>query len=113
MKPLKKAKKTKNLEVTSGKKIVKEKEIPINKKGAQDGVLPHSKVSKTVPEGFATVGLQIGATINMGDFQSARIDVFMQRNVPDTHDEILEGYEEISEILHEELARQSSLLADE
>lgn len=106
-----KKKPTKKLAITKGKKTEREIEIPIGNPEVQDGINPKGKVSANVPLGYVTIGTQIGATINMGDFQSARIDVFIQRNVEDNDESIQEGLDDISDKLHEELSRQSELLA--
>lgn len=109
-----KKKKTKTVPVMDGKKLKKEVKIPISdNREVQDGITSKGKVSNVVPVGYAGIGLQLGATINLGDFQSARIDVFIQRNVEDTNESIEAGLEEISDILHEELARQADLLSED
>lgn len=103
---------TKKVAVTKGKEKVREIEIPISdNKEIQDGVPPKSKLTNA-PKGYASISLNIGCTLNMGDFQSARIDVFIQRNVVDTEETIKDGMNDISDILHDELARQSDLLGE-
>ena len=104
----------KKVPITKSGSTVREVEMEVsNNPEIQDGVSPRSKTASKVPEGFATVGLSLGCTLNMGDFQSARIDVFIQRTVPDTDEHIKDGIEEISEMLHSELERQSAILMDE
>lgn len=101
----------------------KEKDIALSKKKSvripttnnheiQDGTNPKGKHLTNVPEGKATVGLSVGITLNMGDYQSARIDVFMQRNVDDDEVSIKDALTEISDLLHEEIERQATILED-
>jgi hypothetical protein len=105
---------TKKVAVTKGKEktVVKEVEMPVNDvRELQDGIMPtNSKVKDKPPVGYATVGLNLGATLNMGDFQSARIDVFVQRNVVDTDEAIKDEFANLSELLQAEIQRQSALL---
>ena len=103
---------TKKLAVSKSGAISREVEVEVNP-NVQDGVSPRSKLGGATPEGYATVGLSLGCTLNMGDYQSARIDVFIQRNVPDTEEHIKDGIEEISEMLHSELERQSAILMED
>ena len=49
------------------------------------------------------IGMSKGMTINMGDYQSARIDVWMERVVPDNDREVEKAYAEISKTLDEHL----------
>jgi hypothetical protein len=79
----------------------------------QDGIQPTNvKLKEKPPEGFATIGLAKGVTLNMGEYQSARIDVFIQRNVKDDDAVILDEINKISEMLNAELERQSAELDD-
>lgn len=106
--------KIKKIAVNKGGKLDREVDIPLSDNPEiQDGVNPRSKLGKATPEGQATVGLSVGATLNMGDFQSARIDVFIQRSVPDNEEAIKDGLDEISELLHSEIERQSAILMDD
>lgn len=114
MKKITKAKKkalqplTKKVEVKNGKP----KEIPISDiKEIQDGVMPTNvKYKENPPLGYATIGLALGCTLNVGDYQSARIDVFIQRNVKDDDEIIRDEYQHMSEMLQIELERQSAIL---
>jgi len=105
-------KKTKKVEVTKFGDKMGDKEIPISDNPEiQDGV-PSSNLKNNPPKGYATIGLSKGITLNMGDYQSARIDVFIQRNVPDTDEAIKAGLDDINEKLTEEIVRQSEELDD-
>lgn len=114
MKKITKAKKkalqplTKTVEVKNGKP----KEIPISDIAEiQDGVMPTNvKYKESPPLGYATIGLALGCTLNVGDYQSARIDVFIQRNVKDDDEVIRDEYQHMSEMLQIELERQSAFL---
>lgn len=105
---------TKKIDVKKSGETVREVEVPVSDNPElQDGVQPRSKVGTVAPPGTATVGLSLGCTLNMGDFQSARIDVFIQRNVADNEETIKDTMEEISDLLHGELERQSAILMDD
>lgn len=114
MKKITKAKKkalqplTKTVEVKNGEP----KEIPISDVAEiQDGVMPTNvKYKESPPLGYATIGLALGCTLNVGDYQSARIDVFIQRNVKDDDEVIRDEYQHMSEMLQIELERQSAIL---
>lgn len=79
----------------------------------EDGVSPRSKLGKATPKGKALIGLSLGVTLNMGDFESARVDVFIQRNVDDDDESIQEGLADISELIHDELQKQALQLQPE
>lgn len=111
--PIKKVRPTKKVPVTKdkGQTVVREVEMEVaENREIQDGVMSNSKLGGTAQRGKATVGLSLGMTLNMGDYQSARVDVFIQREVEDTDGTIDEGLHDISDKLHEELERQASLL---
>lgn len=95
----------KSVSVKNGGIETREVDVTTNP-NIEDGISPRSKLGKATPEGKAVVGLSLGVTLNMGDFESARVDVFIQRHVSDTDDDIEEGLAAISEMLHEELQKQ-------
>jgi hypothetical protein len=108
-----KASKAKKVSVTKGKdkEVTKEVNIPTTDVAEiQDGVQPKKRPVEQTPEGYATIAYGLGATINMGDFQSARIDVFIQRNVKDDDAVIQDEFKNISELLQTEIERQSAIL---
>jgi hypothetical protein len=92
-----------------------DKEIPVSEeRDVQDGIMhTNTKVKEKPPEGYATVGLALGATLNVGDYQSARIDVFIQRNVKDEDEVIETEYIKMGETLQKEIERQSAILLDD
>lgn len=105
--------KTKKVAVTNKGETVREIEIPISdNREIQDGVSPRGKLGSKAVEGKAIVGLSKGVTLNMGDFQSARIDVFIQRTVTDDEQVLRDTLLEIDEVLQDEIERQSSLLEE-
>lgn len=108
-----KKKPTKKVAVVKGRETSREVEMEVENVNVQDGVNPRSKLGTQAQVGKAVIGLSLGATLNMGDYQSARIDVFIQRTVEDDEDIIRDEMERISETLHDELARQSALLSDD
>lgn len=106
--------KTKKVEVKSQGSKAREIEIPVSDNTEiQDGVQPKGNMNFNQSSDVAIVGLSLGATINMGDFQSARVDVFIQRPVANNDEAILQAQENIAEILHDELQRQSELISGE
>lgn len=107
--------KSKKVAITSGKTTTGEVSVDIaDNRELQDGIQPTNvKLKDKPPQGYVTIGNAVGVTLNMGDYQSARIDVFIQRNVPDNNTSIKEGFEEINELLMDEVQRQSSLLDEE
>ena len=114
-KPIKKKTPTKKVAITKGKdkEVVREVEMSVSEnREVQDGANPKSKLGGGAHPGHAVVGLSKGVTLNMGDFQSARIDVFIQRTVVDDDDTIRDTLVEIDEILQDEIERQSALLDD-
>lgn len=116
-KPVRKApaRKTKEVDIIKDKKVVRKKKINVSDRAeVLDGVYPTSnKLQKQPPEGYATVGMGIGATINMGDYESARVDVFIQRNVKDDDRVLQDAYRDMGELLNNELQEQVSQLVDE
>jgi hypothetical protein len=70
--------------------------------------------SRTVPpDGYVTLGLSLGATLNVGDYQSARVDVFMLRNVRDDSAYIDASYTEMGQRLNAEVQRQAQIIMGE
>ncbi|MMZ46496.1 hypothetical protein D1872_81130 [compost metagenome] len=122
-KPLKKPQtsktaKTKSVSITNGKDTVREVDIPVSDNPEiRDGDMLNAAKAEMmrVPSntGFATVGLGFGATINMGDYESARIDAFIIRNVPDNPTSIKKAMNEIQTLLAKEIERQHGLLDSE
>ena len=95
-----------------GKGDAREVDVTTNP-NIEDGVSPRSKLGKATPKGKALIGTSLGVTLNMGDYESARVDVFIQRHVDDDDESIKEGLAEISELLHEELQNQALQLSNE
>lgn len=98
--------------IKQNREEVREVDVTTNP-NIEDGVSPRSKLGKATPQGKALIGLSLGVTMNMGDFESARVDVFIQRNVDDDDDSIKEGLAELSELIHEEIQNQALQLQPE
>lgn len=103
------------IDVKSRGETVRKVNIPASKdKEVQNGDILNAQKpsnSRTVPpDGHVTIGLSLGATLNVGDYQSARVDVFMIRNVPDTPEDIDQNYSEMGKRLTDEMVRQSALV---
>lgn len=63
----------------------------------------------TPTEGTSVVGLSKGATINLGDYESARIDCWISTVVPDS--EVSEAISDISQEIDEILIAEAELIA--
>lgn len=83
------------------KKVGKTDKKKIAEKEVQSGVLDIS-IPKAPPIGYVTIAMQKGVTINMGNYQSARLDVFIARNVPDDEN-LNKCYDEIADLLDDRL----------
>jgi hypothetical protein len=101
---------TKKVAITSKGKTVKEAEISASKPPVMDGVQPKKRPVEQTPQGYATIALGQGVTLNMDNFQSARLDVFIQRNVVDDDDTIKDEFSKMSELLQREIEKQSAEL---
>jgi hypothetical protein len=66
----------------------------------------------TIVNGERRIGLSKGATINMGNYESARVDVWMERVVPDNDHDMKVALEEMSNVLNSELEEEVKKLAD-
>ena len=72
-----------------------------------------TKASSTVVKGEVRVGLSKGATISMGNYQSARIDVWLERIVEDNEHSINKALMEISDLLDEAVAEEQGRLGED
>lgn len=64
-------------------------------------------------EGQCIVGLTKGVTINLGNYQSARIDCSITRVVEDSDNVIMDELINISELLDEQLSYESEQLQED
>lgn len=81
------------------------------RKSPEVKVEPHEdKLIRTaiILEGQCRVGLAKGATINLGDFQSARIDVWMERVVEESDDSVEEALDFMSLMLDRRIEEESA-----
>ena len=113
MKPIKKPKKKPVIETNKGREIATTE--PENKEILRTTApKAHERKAGTVPaEGYATISLSIGGTFNMGDYESARIDVSVTRNVEDSDEKVQEGYRHAGDLLKDELMKQISNMQGE
>lgn len=58
---------------------------------------------KTITTGERLVGMNKGYTINLGNYESAKIDCWMTRVVPDTDEDAMDALVEISDQIEEHL----------
>lgn len=91
-------------------KIKKKSKSKVEKKSVVEGT-PNTRIIHNGEDGKAIISLSIGATINMGNYESARVDLAMQIKVEE--DNVEEGFEHMSELLHEELDKQVSNFTEE
>jgi hypothetical protein len=109
-------KKKKSVDINEGKLKVGEQDIDVFDPEIKDGDMLNDlrasvNQAKAKQTGkFATVGLSMGVTLNVGDYQSARVDLYISRNVPDNDKSIDKAIGEISTKILEEIERQSGLL---
>lgn len=57
----------------------------------------------TLPEGKAIVGLSKGLTVNLGNYESARVSCWISRVVNDNETEIMDNLVQISDMLDEQI----------
>ena len=82
----------------------------VEKKSVVEGT-PNTRIIHDGEDGKAIISLSIGATINMGNYESARVDLAMQIKVAE--DNVEEGFEPMTELLHGELDKQVSNFTEE
>lgn len=68
-------------------------------KGISDHVVKQGSRNNTLVAGEVRVGISKGATLNLGNYQSARIDFWMERVVNDNEHDITKAYAEMGEEL--------------
>ena len=73
--------------------------------------LEHTKMHNINKSGSRTVGVNVGSTINMGDFQSLRVDCWLTDELLDgeTH---TEGLQRLTEVASEHLRYMADELAN-
>lgn len=76
---------------------LKDKEV----KGEQERT--DSGYNTYIPKGRRNIGLSKGLTINLGNYESARIDCFMSMSVEDTEDKVLDGLMKMSQEIDEQI----------
>ncbi|AEZ50514.1 hypothetical protein F400_gp067 [Bacillus phage BCD7] len=97
---------TKKVDIKEAGKTVNQVEIPGAKPPLMDGIIPNS-TGKVPPAGFATIASGLGVTLNMDNYQSARLDVYIMRNVPDDEKVIQDEYEKMHKLVNAEIEAQS------
>jgi hypothetical protein len=79
------------------KKAVEPKDTPV--KGVVDHVVKQGNRNNTLVKGEVRVGISKGCTLNMGNYQSARMDFWMERVVEDSEHAINNAYADMGEEL--------------
>lgn len=80
------------------------------KKGTYEDTKDKKNQDMLLDTNKVRVGLSKGVTINMGDFQSARIDVWISKVCDDNKVEIEETLNEISKIIDERIEYEANQL---
>jgi len=98
--------------------VVKKKPALSKKKDTSEVVkgVPENMISKpisSITEGQVRIGLAKGMTLNMGNYQSARIDAWMERVVPDNDHDINKSISDMSELLDEVVEQEQESLLEE
>lgn len=93
---------TAKVPVKKGATVKKEVPVTVNDPEVKSGEMSTFS-HKTPPQGYVTVGLSKGVTINMGNYQTARVDCFIIRNVPDSDEHIESCFTDINEKLTAEI----------
>jgi hypothetical protein len=84
------------------------------KKQAPDSLdINGTRGGSTIQMGQCRIGIAKGATINVGNFQSARNDVWMEKVTEDNEHDINSAVVEIAELLDEILQEESDKLGEE
>jgi hypothetical protein len=81
-------------EVDGSKTVLKEKGIEQENENNPIGALP---------EGKSIVGLSKGLTINLGNYESARVSCWISRVANDNEKDIMDNLVQISEMLDEQI----------
>lgn len=83
---------------------------PEVKKGAPD---TKAIAVNPISEGKTRIGIAKGCTINMGSYESARVEVWMERVVDDDEHSINKAINDIGELLDDYIATEVSELKGE
>lgn len=93
------------------KKAVEAKDTSV--KGVADHVLKQGDRNNTLCKGEVRVGMSKGATLNMGNYQSARIDFWMERVVEDSSHAINQAYSDMGDELDSLIDQETEALGIE
>lgn len=77
---------------------------------AEESTTNRSNPANMLRAGQALVGLSKGVTLNLGSYQSARIDCWVSRVCNDSEKDIMDNLAEISVILDEQIEYESDQL---
>lgn len=65
-----------------------------------------------LPEGKSTVGLSKGLTVNLGNYESARVNCWISRTVNEDEQTVMDNLVQISEMIDEQLQFEVDELED-
>ena len=82
-------------------------------KGVADHVTKQGERNNTLAVGECRVGCSKGVTLNMGNYQSARIDFWMERVVEDNEHEKIKAYSEMVDCLDDLITQEVDSLESE
>lgn len=86
------------------KEVVKEKGQVVED---SDTVDDSRNIAGALPEGKATVGLSKGVTLNLGNYQSARISCWISRTVNEDDKTVMDTLADISQLIDEQIEFES------
>lgn len=107
----------KHAEVTSHVKVEKlikgksEKELVLEMGVPLEDVTRMNPMS-SLPLGKTLVGLAKGVTLNMGGYQSARVDCWIARVVDDTNKSVMDTLADLSQLISEHIEYESEDLEE-
>lgn len=81
--------------------------------GVSDHVTKQGDRNNTLTAGERRVGMSKGVTLNMGNYQSARYDVWMERVIPDTDRDYAKAVIEMEAVLDEAVKEEAKKLGFE
>lgn len=88
----------------------REVEVPVNEQ-IQDKSHEKLKIDE-INEGKAVISVSLGITVNMGDYESARLDLSLKKVVDDEDDEISQNFQAIYQMLEDEIVAQQEQISE-
>lgn len=96
-----------NEKVVIASEVKKEDKVIV---GVSDQVTKQGNRNNTLVSGERRVGMAKGVTLNMGNYQSARYDVWIERVIPDNDRDYAKAIIEMEKILDEAVKEEAKKL---